>query len=226
MIFLVDNKQKVIFGWSAKCGYSHIKTIYWFLQTGKINNIIHTPNDNNKLPYHIQKYITIIFIRNPYKRLISGFLDKYKKGGEYRHKWKNTSLSFSNFVDTLVKKDWNIIDHHHFIPQTGEYFGKNILESKEIKIFDIANIDYKYIEALYNKKIPADVINKKQGHERQIYTRSINYNISTQNIDSYINYNIDIKYFYTDDIKKKVYKFYIDDFIFFKENGFDYTNTI
>ena len=45
MFFLVDNNRKVIFGWSAKCGCSHVKIIYWFLQTGKINNPIHTSID-------------------------------------------------------------------------------------------------------------------------------------------------------------------------------------
>ena len=33
MFFLVDTNKKIIFGWSAKCGCSHIKTIFWFLQS-------------------------------------------------------------------------------------------------------------------------------------------------------------------------------------------------
>jgi len=31
MYFLVDNDKQIIFGWSAKCGCSHIKNIFWFL---------------------------------------------------------------------------------------------------------------------------------------------------------------------------------------------------
>ena len=38
MRFLVDNIRKIIFGWSAKCGCSHIKYIFWFLQNNNIDN--------------------------------------------------------------------------------------------------------------------------------------------------------------------------------------------
>ena len=60
MYFLVDNKKKIIFGWSAKCGCSHIKYIYYFLQ----NDNIETPRykyfedmievENDKLNENIQ----------------------------------------------------------------------------------------------------------------------------------------------------------------------------
>ena len=152
MFFLVDIDNKIIFGWSAKCGCTHIKNIYWFLQTGNLENLIHTPKDVNNLPDDIENYITLIFSRNPYKRLLSGFLDKYKKNGEYRHRWKYPSLTFSQFVDKLINYEWNIIDSHHFEPQTTHIFDKKILMSKIIKFYDICNIDYEYIEQLYNKK--------------------------------------------------------------------------
>ena len=73
------------------------------------------------------------------------------------------------------------------------------------------------------------VINKKQGNERQnfilkdiIFDKPV-YNL---NIDDYIDYNIDIKNFYNEDIKIKVSNFYKNDFIFLKENGIDYTNEL
>ena len=73
------------------------------------------------------------------------------------------------------------------------------------------------------------VINKKQGNERQkfilkdiIFDKPV-YNL---NIEDYIDYNIDIKNFYNEDIKNKVFNFYKNDFIFFKENGIDYTNDL
>ena len=59
MYFLVDNKNKVIFGWSAKCGCCHIKQIFWFLQNNKIDNKIHTNIDIQKLQNNIQNYIGI-----------------------------------------------------------------------------------------------------------------------------------------------------------------------
>ena len=224
MHFLVDTNKKIIFGWSAKCGCSHVKHIFWFLQTDNLENLIHTEKDINELPNDIENYTTIIFIRNPYERIISGFLDKYRKGGEYRHLWENSFLSFSQFVDKLISNDWNTIDFHHFTPQTTESFDKKILLSKIIKFYDIGKIDYKYLKQLYNKKIPECVMNKK--HERicQIKKDFGKY-VYNLNIDDYVDYIIDKKYFYNQEIREKVMNFYINDFSFFKENGFDYIDT-
>jgi hypothetical protein len=228
MYFLVDNNKKIIFGWSAKCGCSHIKTLFWYLKTDKLNHRIHTPEDFNKLPNDIENYTTIIVTRNPYERIVSGVLDKYSKNGGRRHLWKDSFLSFSQFVDKLIECDWNKIDRHHFEPQTNGYFNKKILFSKIIKFYDIKKVDYEYIEQLYNKKIPECVINKKQGHERKLQIKTDKccekyiYNL---NIDEYINYNVDIKYFYSEEIMKKVFNFYIEDFKFFNENGINYIKT-
>lgn len=224
MYFLVDEKRKIIFGWSAKCGCSHVKRIFYYLQGEGINYKIHTGRDYSiHIPMDIENYTTLLFIRNPYKRIVSGFLDKYRKGGQCRHLWKNSNLSFSNFVSKLGYT--NIVDYHHFTPQTTERFNKKILLSKNIKFYDIENIDYKYIETLFNKKIPSSVINWKLGHERQEKEKKINNYVYNLNIDDYYNYNVDIKYFFNEEIKEKVYNFYINDFNFFKDNKHDYTNT-
>ena len=225
MFFLVDTNKKIIFGWSPKCGCSHLKYIFWYLETYNLENKIHTPRDRRPLPNDIENYITIIIIRNPYKRIISGFLDKYKKNGEFRYLWKDSVLSFSQFVDKLINYDWKTINKHHFTPQTTQNFDKKILLSKIIKFYDIGKIDYEYIEQLYNKKIPECLINKKIGHERLFNVnveRYYNKYVYDLHIDDYINYNINTKYFYNEEINKKVFNFFINDFIFFKENGFDY----
>lgn len=225
MHFLVDHIRKIIFGWSAKCGCSHVKNIFWFLQTDQLNNEIHTTKDYFPLPHDIENYTTLIFCRNPYKRIVSGFLDKYKNNGEHRHLWNHSLISFSNFVNELIQHDWKIIDHHHFTPQTTEEFDKRILLSKTIKLYDISNIDYDYIETLYNKKIPEYIITKKQGHERVHSIKnneSIKKYVYNLNIDDYIDYPVDIKYFYNEELKKKVFLFYLNDFKFFYENNINY----
>ena len=225
MYFLVDNNKKIIFGWTPKCGCSYIKYMYWFLQTDNLNNEIHTSRDSNSLPDDIQNYTTIIISRNPYKRLLSGFLDKYSKDGDFRYLWKDSTLSFCNFVNKLINYEWEVIDKHHFSPQTSENFDEKILLSKIIKFYDISNIDYEFIEKLYNKQIPDCVRNKKIGHERAnrvLKKEYFNNYVFNLNIDFFIDYNIDIKYFYNEEIRKKVFNFFIKDFIFFKQNGIDY----
>jgi hypothetical protein len=224
MHFLVDNKHKVIFGWSAKCGCSHIKRIFKFLTTNKIDSIIHTDDEMCKLPDDIINYTTIIISRNPYKRIISGFLNKYSINGQLRHLWKYKFITFSRFIDELVKNDWKMIDQHHFTPQTTERFDEKIMLSKCIKCYDIENIDYNYIEELYDIKIPEIILNKKEGHERKKYELSYNKYVYDLRMMVYYNYNVDIKYFYNENLKNKIFNFYKNDFVFFNKLGIDYIN--
>jgi hypothetical protein len=222
MYFLVDDKNKVVFGWSTKCGCSHIKTIFYFL-TGQ-DKIIHTIDDMMELPENIENYNTIIFCRNPYERIVSGFLEKYKKNGQLRIIWKHKDINFTLFVDELIKNDWKMVEHHHFTQQTSEKFEFRILKSKTIKFFDIKNINYQYIENLFDKKISDNILNKRYGHERKIYDNTINNYIYDLNIDEYFESNVDLKYFYNNNIKNKIFNFYKQDFEFFYENGIDYIN--
>ena len=70
--------------------------------------------------------------------------------------------------------------------------------------------------------------NKKQGHERLFHVNvESDYNdyVYDLHIDDYLDYNIDTTYFYNEEIREKVFTFYIKDFSFFKENGIDYINS-
>lgn len=225
MHFIVDDEYKVIFGWSAKCGCSHIKRIFRLLKyniTSGTSYEIHKLK-NYTLPNDIENYTTIIICRNPYKRLVSGFLDKYKFNGEFRHMWKYKYITFSAFVYELLKSNWNVVEKNHFAPQISDNFDKNkILKSKCIKCYDIENIDYNFIEKIYNKKIPLDILNKKEGHERKKYTNNYSGYVYNMYMYKYYNYNVDIKYFYDTKLKEQVHKFYEQDFIFFNEFGFNY----
>lgn len=226
MYFLIDNKNKIIFGWSAKCGCSHIKRLFAFLSEKKenIKDIHKNTKIYNVLPNNIENFTTIIISRNPYKRIISGFLDKYKLGGEFRHLWKYNFITFSMFVNELVKNDWKMVEKHHFTPQTSEAFDKKILKSKSIKYYDIENIDYKYIEQLYNTTIPESILQKREGHERKINDVVFEQNVYDLHLIKYLNCNVDIKYFYNEELKKKIFNFYKNDFTFFNEIGIDYIN--
>jgi hypothetical protein len=223
MYFLVDSEKNVIFGWSPKCGCSHIKRIFKFLKHNEINStIIHSHDSINSLPDNIENYTIVIIARNPYKRIVSGFLDKYKKNGEFRSFWKSNNITFSIFLDKLIEKNWEMIEPNHFIPQTEHDFDYKIKNAKCIKCYDISNIDYKFIENLYNIKIPEIVLNKKEGHERQKYNETFHNPVYDLNMDDYYEYNIDINLFYNQEIKNKIYNFYKNDFDFFNELGINY----
>ena len=226
MHFFVNNEYKIIFGWSGKCGCSHIKKIYYFF-CNNIEKELHADDEyEEELPYNIEDYTSILFIRNPYKRVVSGFLDKYSKSGVYVDKFlvKYDIIKFDTFVDELITGDWSIIDKHHFTPQTTEQFNKSkIIKSKSLILYDIESINYECLEKLFNKKIPDKLVNFKGGHERKVYNENFNddsvYNLD---INKYIKYNVPISNFYNKELKDKVYNFYVNDFLFFKEFGFDY----
>jgi len=226
MLFWVDSDLKIIVGWSAKCGCTHVMKIFWYLKTNNDDYKIHTPEDNCPLPTDVENYTTILIIRNPYERLVSGFIDKYNQYGEYRHLWKHNNTTFSKFVNELLKNDWLMIDKHHFIQQTKENFNETKLsKSKVIQIFDINNINYAYIEQLYNKKIPEKLLKFRGGHERKSVIKLEKY-IYDIDMSLYYEYNVPVKYFYSNDIKEKVFSFYENDFIIFKQYGFDYTKSL
>ena len=228
MFFLIDKKNNILFGWSAKCGCTHIKAIYYFLQNNENNIIykkIHRHDSHGRLTddilNSIENYTTIIFCRNPYKRLVSGFLDKYNINGVCRHNWPDKNIQFNKFVNELG--NWKILDKHHFTPQTTEAFNNKIMNSKIIKCFDIENIDYDYIEKLYNKKISKEVLEFTGAHSRdKNIALEFNKYVYDLNMEEYYDFKIKNKYFYNDELKQDVFNFYKDDFLFFSKFGLDY----
>jgi len=158
MYFLTDNNKKVIFGWSAKCGCSHIKNLFYYL-TNQNTKDLHREYTGFSNDSNIDDYTIILVIRNPYERIVSGFLNKYNITGSFRKMWKNDEmLTFKNFVDNLVDERFDQIEIHHFTPQLSEKWHDDIKNHKLLKIFNIENIDYGYIETLYGKKIPSEYL--------------------------------------------------------------------
>jgi hypothetical protein len=217
MMFLVDYKLKIIIGWSAKCGCTHIKHIFEYFIAGvnKTSSDIHSTIQQytTTLPHDIQNYHVVMILRNPFDRIVSGFLDKYKKGGPLRNNWPNDTITFSQFVHQVIQRNWAIVDYHHFCPQTEEYFNPNVFKAKTCKLFDLTSIDYRYLENMFRKKIPNNLIEHKGNHTRKSSTQTWTTPVYDVEMDTYINYNVDYSLFYNDDLKKKVYKFYYNDFI-------------
>ena len=157
-------------------------------------------------------------------------------------------IKFNEFVNELG--NWKIIEKHHFKFQTSEAFTNEIMNSKIIKCFDVENIDYEFIEKLYNKKIPKDIIEYRGGHDRNKNISNLcSYYIPIElikfkeehkkyktrqdsqlgkcvynsNLEEYYNLKLETKYFYNEGIKQKIFNFYKNDFLFFNKFGVDYT---
>ena len=211
-------------GWSAKCGCSHTKAIFKFLNTGKFTKNAHTKDTYNNLPNIIlSEYTCILVVRNPYKRLVSGFMDKYQPDGEFRARWPG-KLTFAVFAEALIKSDWDRVDRHHFTPQTSEAFDEKRLSSCKVrKVYDISDIDYKFLEKVFGKKIPDEVRSFRGSHIRKV--KGVNFNGKVHNIPigEYVDKDVKPRQFYNEKISKQIAKFYKNDFAFFESHGIHYT---
>ena len=236
MLFLVDEKKKVIFGWNAKCGCSHLKNLFHFLTDDKFsenNNdmkMVHRDSDYRipKLLDTLDKYTIIMVIRNPYERLISGFLDKFREKGEaYTHLGAIAIPRFSNLITYFEDNRYiNCIWFtHHFYPQTyirnKNKLHTDILNHKDLIVYDLANIDYNFIETLYKKEIPVNLKNFIGSHQTS-KLKPLDKNVFDLLLSEYNGYRPYTKCFYNEDIKARVDMIFKDDFKFFTERGFNY----
>lgn len=222
--YLIDEPNKVIFVWNAKCGCSHIKKIFYYLTGDKDFNKIHRSSEYivHKLLDNLNKYTVIMIIRNPYERLVSGFLHKFRKNGEAFKVLGNDIIPTFNNLITYIKDNiymchgWFL---HHFYPQIqGDYL--NILNYDNLIIYDISNIDYNFIEELYKKKIP-DYIKNFRGSQTGNRPK-IDKDVTNLILSEYEDFRPYTRCFYNDDIKSTVDLIFKDDFDFFRKNGFEY----
>ncbi len=222
MKILLDIVNRIMFGWSAKSGCSHVKKLYKYLSSYEDHIRLFESRNIDETCYDFEKYLLIIIIRNPFERLVSGFLDKYKPTGHCYHLWNNNMpLTFKNFVDELIKGDFKMIEEHHFTPQLSEEWSDSMRNQKKCIIYEINNIDYNTLESIYNKEIPIEIKCNKDNENKN--TEIIDYPIYDIPLSEYYNKKPLLKCFYDEDIRKKVEHFYKCDFDFFKEKGFDYT---
>ena len=233
MYYYISHKRKTIITHIAKNGCESLR--YLLLKDEGIfqeemdiwnkmtQNIIHNP-------YHVRYFIThkkykiITIVRDPYRRLVSGYIDKIL-GNNYNYLQfcKNImrfykrdfndpkKVTFTEFVNYVVAhKNFNVMDEH-FKPQS-YCFHPNMPNNKIMKLEDIKPIKQFFSEQEflqnfinYNK----DVINHYKvqvEHHEIVYDKDATYfNQFEKVIPKY-------KYFLNEDLKDKIYKFYEDDF--------------
>lgn len=219
MEYKIDYQNKVIFGSTPKAGCNHVKRLY--LYYNEIEYDRNTFHNNMDLPHdYINKYKVLLFIRNPYKRIVSGFIEKIIKGKIIiPFEIDISNVTFEYFIDYFYNNRELLFNNHHFNLQTFHIPDDIIID----KIYDIENIDYNYIDSLYDKKIN-DIVLHQRGEHNILYCDDINekfYNIPISNlkdIEAYPTYDN----FFNDEILKKVHEIYEKDFNSFYRLEFDY----
>lgn len=250
MYFWTDHTRRIVFGWSMKCGCTHVKYLFHYLVSNGQDTdkqSVHTAKNIGRggsasaliecLPSRIENYTVFLFVRNPFKRLVSGFLDKYRPsehGNSFADaRWKHPTLTFSLFVNELEKREWKMVEQGHFEEQTASHFKPEIFRAKELHCYDIEHIDYSQIETAFGTTIPAEVRNYRGDHTRDISVKSpasASTSISASTIvadwelSTYFKQKVPVASFYTPDLKRRVREFYNADFYFAKLLGIDYDN--
>ena len=166
----------------------------------------------NFITFEHNSYTKILFIRNPYKRIVSGFLDKYVTG---IYSLDINNLTFEKFVDELDSNKLKHIDCHHFTPQLSEAYQPSI---RFDQIYDIENIDYDYIKKPFGKNIDVGGYIKTPYH---VSFKGKSFGITLKELRK-MQSKPPYQSFFCKNIKEKVYAFYKKDFLFFETHGFNY----
>lgn len=216
MYFLINHQRKIIFGWSAKCACSFIKRYFYQLNDIDDEKLIDIHyGSHGILNFDHSNYKIIIFVRNPYKRLISAFIDKYAKK---KYTINIKKLTFEKFINEIDKNGLKYIEKHHFPPQFSEAFKGNI---NLHRVYDINNIDYKYLNSLFDKNIDVSKISRADNNDnhKTVYDYSKKYTAYNIPIEELNEMEKKPNYicFYNKDIKMKVDKFYEVDIMNFKK---------
>jgi hypothetical protein len=95
-------------------------------------------------------FTNVLFVRDPLKRFVSGFVDKHVEG-TFSHIYKPGS-----FREAAAKIDR--LEPHHFAPQASEAY---LPDLEYERVFDIENIDYEFMSGLLGMRVRPRTMNRK-----------------------------------------------------------------
>ncbi len=233
MYFLVSHKYRYLMGWSAKCGCSSVKR--WYLDTHGIKIVsLDKPvyeaigyGDTEythvdwKSPEKYREYKKYVTVRNPFSRLVSGFIDKYVLNKQFpNYGWQ----TFNGFLDALERdKYFNEVEKHHFCPQFSEAF----------TLFDKAGFTFDNVLQLENLEFDLHKISANRGIpiSRTPTANRTKYNVDEVPVSNVADLKISeftaekipaFEYFYTRNNIRTVEKIYKTDFKMLNGLGVDY----
>lgn len=89
-----------------------------------------------------RKFRNVLFVRDPFKRFVSGVVDKHIEG-YFTPKFRPES-----FLDAA--RNIRMLDRHHFCPQAASAYLPDLSYER---VFDIESIDYGYLSDLLGMKV-------------------------------------------------------------------------
>lgn len=224
-----SDKYKYLIKWNAKCGCTLIRRFFLYLHKDEKDckeNEWQTGLKTFRYNFEDKPQIinTFIVVRNPFKRVVSMFINKYMgplNVDNLRHKFILPENSFLSFVLKLKelkeKNEWLDI---HLIPQ---YYNYNDDDDIIIKLENIKNRLINLYSTIYRlnplKRKTIEFFSKDIGFINEtVKNNTTNFVGLTKYKDNYNGPWPDYKFFYNEDIKKLVYEIYKEDFIKFKYN--------
>jgi len=225
----LEKKSNVVFWFSQKAGCTYVKGLYLRYLGIDVIWPHQLPQENlaeTDLHYkaELQEPIHILFIRNPYKRIVSGFLDKLtwkpdfpddKPAFNLNYKIDN-EISFETFVHSLTERQ--IFYDPHFAPQLSNAYNPNIAFNK---VFDIENIDRTYLDKVFGTQAQDPEYKGYFSLYKPYHEPKPAYKLSINEINQ-LDYKPDYQQFYSPAIKQKVSEIFTNDLRFFKNAGFDF----
>ena len=227
-IYIIE-KLKLIVGWNPKVACTTVKTLILRKLGHEIKGNVH--NDmltmanlkcgkydilwyNPKLNVDLNNYTKICFVRNPYERLISGIRQRSSFLCNFTDFGDLSENTINMFLQNLKK--YNYIENH-FIPQVenmNDFKFDHVIDIKDMsKLYSILEFEYKI------EKIGGHVTKYNNNYNNDNY-----YNLRIIDISSRFNnkWSGNIHSWFTKNDIKLINELNKKDFIFLKENGFDY----
>lgn len=236
------NRTDVVFWFSYKAGSKWVERMFYdytdIANHGHKVEICkgHWSSLNN--PRHI------LFMRNPYKRVVSGFifiyaLSNFHRRVNYQDLWEipehKDALTFEMFVDILYNsKDWEDavskgVNDEHFCPQwlNANTYGKSILDLNIFdKVYDIENIDYNYIDSLFTNSINIDQLRNSRNNSNYGNYNGSKPAYKLNLLELFLMKNKpNWKLFFNSDIRFKFEQVYSNDFKLAAFHGLHYHNS-